>query len=133
MGDLRGLRRELDKLRGRVWNKGIVLEDGTVHRFDQGETSVELFTYASACICADADRRPRPEEVPEIINVVARAKDRRAALTEVNSHWQTGAPLTLAWLDLEALIERGEIVHVPLSWELPVVEAVEEEAGVADD
>lgn len=57
--------------------------------------------------------RPRPSEPPEILRMVVRAKNRRAALTQICPDWETSRPFT--GYDLHALAETGELVPVPFA------------------
>jgi hypothetical protein len=85
----------------------IELVDGSRHWFDPEDASKELFLYFTDSLGAVYHETPRPEP-PEILKAVARAKDRRRALELV---MQGSSFLSV---DVEALVERGELVPRPL-------------------
>jgi len=79
------------------------LRDGTRYYFDPQEAFKATFLFFTDSMRADHARKPRPEP-PEVLQAVADAKDRRTALDRVMNGY---AHLPL---DLDALVERGELV-----------------------
>ena len=84
----------------------IELEDGSHHYFDPEQTAIELFSYLTDCLHAQYEGRKR-KDPPEIIYAVAKAKDREAAFLQLRPGGRAG----LFPLEVDALIERGAIVH----------------------
>jgi hypothetical protein len=78
------------------------LEDGSRHYYDP--TSPELFLHICECL-RNHDEPERPEP-PELLQALARAKDRRAAFSQIFE----GGSVGLFPYEVEALVERGEIV-----------------------
>jgi hypothetical protein len=95
---LRNLKREM---RGNL--DSFVLEDGS--RFYYDPMGTELILHIFDCLHAQADGEPFPEP-PEVVKAIAWAKHREAALHQVGG----GADLGLFPYEVEALIERGEIL-----------------------
>jgi hypothetical protein len=102
-----GLKEKIGRLKrameGRV--DYIELDDGSRCFYEPGEVWSQLFKHGSDCLTADYRSEPRPEP-PEILEAVAKAKDRRSAgerLYGPNSYPFMG-------YDLESLVERGEFV-----------------------
>ncbi len=101
------LRGKLDRLqkamRGNL--EYFELADGGRHWYSPEAAVRELFSHSMDSLTADCRGEPRPGPPPLLVTV-ARAKDRRAALGAL--------PLTkYPWprpFDLEALVERGELV-----------------------
>ena len=85
------------------------LADGSRCWFHPEEAWVTLFRYWSESLRAVYHQTPRPEP-PEILEVVARARDRESAFRQIYAQ----APAPWCPLDVEALIERGELVPRPL-------------------
>jgi hypothetical protein len=79
------------------------LEDGSRFYFDP--MGVELFLHSMDCLRAQGTGEPFPEP-PEVVKAIARAKNREVAYHQVRS----GASWDLFPYDVEALVERGEIV-----------------------
>ena len=82
------------------------LREGSHYWFDPSNTYKELFLHASNSLRADYKGEPRPDP-PEILTALARAKDRKAALEGL---YPTGGSMLFSAYDLEALVERGELV-----------------------
>ena len=102
----------------------IELADGTTYRYNRDELWLELLKYRSASMRADYHRKVRPEP-PEIFVMLARARDRRSAVTRLWPDWEA-RPLFCA-LDIRALVERGELVPMAFA---PGYPPVAEEGGV---
>ena len=77
--------------------------------FDPQETGVVLFLYFMDSARTVYPGNPRPEP-PELLRAVAAAKDRREALSRICS----GGVVPSLPVDVEALVERGEFVPLPL-------------------
>jgi hypothetical protein len=91
--------------RGQV--ESFELADGS--RFYYEPQSSELFLHT--CECLRAHDKPERPEPPELVKAIARARDRRAAYEQVTD----GAGTFSAFpYDVEALVERGEIVPISL-------------------
>ena len=119
-----GMRRELARMREQVGGRSIMLNDGSRYRYNRAQTSVELFTHTAATIRAEYGGEPHPEP-PNILRAVAKARDRRAAITQLYPEWEAATPFTA--FDLEALADRGELV--PLAFP-PLDEPAERGGGV---
>jgi hypothetical protein len=89
-----------------------VLNDGTRYRYSRDEVPIELFKHASACMHADFEGQPRPAP-PEILQAVAWATDRRAAIGVLYPEWPTKQPLCA--YDLMVLVETGELIAKPFA------------------
>jgi hypothetical protein len=76
-------------------------EDGG--RFYYNPTDATLFVHAGACARAEYRGDPLPE-APPLLRAIAAAKDRRRALEEA------GSDFALGFYDVEALVDRGELV-----------------------
>jgi hypothetical protein len=87
----------------------IELVDGSRHWFDPEDASKVLFRYFTDTLGAVYHETPRPEP-PEILKAVASAADRERAFRRAYSQ----APAPWCPLDVEALVERGELVPRPL-------------------
>ena len=94
---LRCLKREL---RGSL--DSFVLEDGS--RYYHDPSNLELISHIFDCLHAQGAGEPFPEP-PEVVKAIARAKHREAALHQVAG----GGDLLFPY-EVEALLERGEIV-----------------------
>ena len=116
-----GMRRELARMRKRViGDDSILLYDGSRYRYDCTSVAMERFKHAAEAMQADYEGRPRPAEPPEILQAVARARNRRAALEKLYPEWETSRPFCA--YDLVALVETGELVPVPFADGVPVVD-----------
>ena len=99
---LRGQLRRLERdARGRL--DSFRLEDGTRHYYDP--MGAELFLHMCDCLRDQGDGEPFPGP-PEVVKAIARAKNREVAYHQVRG----GASWDLFPYDVEALVERGEIV-----------------------
>ena len=85
------------------------LREGGSYWFDPSNTYKELFLHAANSLRADYKGEPRPQP-PEILTALARAKDRKAALEGL---YPKGGCMPFCAYDLEALVERGELVARP--------------------
>src|SRR5215211_1277388 len=65
----------------------IELADGTTYRYNGDELWLELLKYKFSSMRADYQGVVRPEP-PEIFVMLARARDRRAAVTRVWPDWE---------------------------------------------
>lgn len=103
MGKLSKLRRLERVMRGQLVYFELV--DGSRFFYEPEAAFWELFLHGSNSLSADcrSERRPEP---PEILEAVVKARDRRSAVERLYA--QDPAPLTA--YDLEALVERGELV-----------------------
>ncbi len=90
-------------MRGRL--ASFELAEGSRHWFNPEYVHEEIFLHSADSMRADYKRRPRPEP-PEILRVIARARDRREAVETVF----TGNGAVFIAYDLEALVEHGELV-----------------------
>jgi hypothetical protein len=79
------------------------LADGSRYYFDPHESFSTTFRYFADSLRVEHKREPRPEP-PEVLQAVAEASDRGAALDRVMDNF-SHLPL-----DREALVERGELV-----------------------
>jgi len=124
------LKRRLDRIekaaRGHLTY--IELKDGSRHYFDREQTAIELFGYLIDCLHAQYEGCKR-KDPPEIIYAVAKARDREVASLQVFSRRRAG----LFPLDVDALIERGEIVHRSLVAGRDLDEPLNEPETQADD
>ncbi|MDP8952529.1 MAG: hypothetical protein M3N18_09865 [Actinomycetota bacterium] len=102
-----GLKSKLARLQKAVQGNlsCIELADGGRYWYEPAAAWAEVFGHTSGCLLADYRGEPRPEP-PEIVQAVARARDRRAAVGKLHA---SGTAPFLAF-DPEALIERGELV-----------------------
>ncbi len=83
----------------------IELSDGSRYWYDPEAVGIELFLYGVDCLRANsAAERPEP---PEMYQTLTRAGDRRAAFDRVHPD----GTWPLVPFDVEALVERGELVH----------------------
>jgi len=96
----------------------IELADGTTYRYNGDELWLELLKYWPFSLRADYEGVVRPEP-PEIFVMLARARDRRAAVTREFPDWEVN-PWICA-LDMRALVERGELVPLPFAPGFPPV------------
>ena len=103
-----GPRRRLQRLEKAAQGKlgYFELREGGRYWFDPDSAHVELFTHSMNSMRADYGGEPRPDP-PEIMRALARAKDRKAALAGL---YPTGESMRFSAYDLEALVERGELV-----------------------
>jgi hypothetical protein len=98
---LRALKREA---RGQV--ESFELEDGSRFYYDANEAAKELYLHFFECGCADSvAERPEP---PEVLRAVLRARDRRSAVEQLYAPQRY---FDIMPYDLDALRERGELVH----------------------
>ena len=105
MGNLKSRLRLIEKAaHGHL--ASIELEDGSHHYFDPEQTAIELFSYLSDCLHAQYEGRKR-KDPPAIIYAVAKARDRGAAFLQL----RPGGRVGLFPLEVDALVQRGEIVH----------------------
>lgn len=81
----------------------IELVDGSRYFYEPEQIWGQVFGHGSDCLTADYKSEPRPEP-PEILQAVARARDRRSAVERLYAPGST--PFTA--YDLEDLVERGE-------------------------
>jgi len=103
MGPRDKLRRLEAAVRGHL--ASFELEDGAHFYYER--QSGELFLHICDCL-RNHQEAERPER-PEIVKALARAKDRRAAYSEVfGTYWD------MLPYDEQALVERGEIVPISL-------------------
>ncbi|MBA3473391.1 MAG: hypothetical protein H0T57_09250 [Rubrobacter sp.] len=105
MGKLSKLRRLERVMRGNL--DYIELADGSRYFYEPEQVWSALFLHHSDCMRADHRSEPRPDP-PEILTAVAKARDRRSAVERLYAQEASPAPLTA--YDLEALVERGELV-----------------------
>jgi len=105
MGDLKRRLRLIEKA-AREQLAFIELEDGSRHYFDREQTAIELFSYLMDCLRAQYAGR-KMTDPPAIIYAVAKARDREAAFLQL----RPGGRVGLFPLELDALVQRGEIVH----------------------
>ena len=96
----------------------IELADGTTYRYNGDELWLELLKHAYSSIRADYHRKVRPEP-PEFFVMLARARDRRAAVTRVWPDWEIRPRFCV--FDLRALVERGELVPLAFAPGFPPV------------
>jgi hypothetical protein len=96
----------------------IELADGTRYRYNPSEVWRPMWEHAVASVEADYERKVRLE-APEILRMVCRAKNRRAALSRLYPEWETRPPF--CGFDLRALVERGELVPVAFALGYPPV------------
>src|SRR5215212_168897 len=102
MGIRDKLRRLERALRGQMGS--FELEDGSRHYYDPA--SPERFLHSMNCLRAQGRGETTFPEPPATILAITRAKDRRTALTEV---YPPGT-FDIFPYDIEALVERGELV-----------------------
>ena len=120
MGPRRRLRRLEKAVRGKLGY--FELREGGHYWFDPSKTFTELFLHAANSLRADYKGEPRPDS-PEILKALTHAKDRKAALEGL--YPKGGCKLFSAY-DLEALVERGELVPRPFVVGREVDERVED-------
>jgi hypothetical protein len=99
------LRRQIKRLEreARGGLASFLLEDGTRHYYNPA--GAELFLHMCDCLRAQGEGKPFPEP-PATIKAIARARNREVAYHQVRG----GASMDLFPYELDALIERGEIV-----------------------
>ncbi|HVF01093.1 MAG TPA: hypothetical protein VNA27_07110 [Rubrobacteraceae bacterium] len=102
-----GLKEKIGRLKRAVEGhvNYIELADGSRFFYEPEEVGPAVFKHGSRCLSADYRSEPRPDP-PEILEAVARARDRRAALEQL---YEPDAHLLIAY-EIEALVERGELV-----------------------
>lgn len=105
------LRREIRDLRQRAGGRSILLADGTLFRYSREETARELFIHTLDHLQSEINGDPR-KPPPPVMEAVARARDRHAAVSQLYPSWETDSPCTA--FDLQALVERGELRYLPL-------------------
>jgi len=127
VGDLKRRLRRIEKA-AREHLAYIELEDGSRHYFDPQQTFKELFGYLAECLRAQYAGRKR-KDPPEIIHAEAKAKDREAAFLQLFPRGRAA----FFPLDVDALIERGEIVHRSLVAGRELNEPLNEPETHADD
>ncbi len=103
MGKLSKLRRLERVMRGNLDH--IELIDGSRYYFEPEKVWSEVFLHGGDCLRADYESEQRPEP-PEILQAVAKAKDRRSA---VEGLYAPGSHPFMAY-EIEALVERGEFI-----------------------
>jgi hypothetical protein len=104
---LRDKLRTLEKaMRGTM--DSFVLRDGTRYYFDKNEAYGDAFMFFSDSLRSDHGGEARPEP-PEVLQAVANAEDREAALSLALGGWAHILPV-----DKDALIQRGELTPRPL-------------------
>ena len=110
MGSLRRSLGEVRKMRQRLSGGSIKipLEDGTSFQCPADAVGEELFMFFMNTLRALHAGEPRPEP-PELILAIASANDRAKAFRVAFSHGPPSLPI-----DVEALVERGELVARPL-------------------
>ena len=103
-----GPRRRLQRLEKAAQGKldYFELREGGRYWFDPSSAHIELFTHSMSSMRADYGGALRPDP-PEIMRALTRAKDRKAALEEL---YPTGESMRFSAYNLEALVERGELV-----------------------
>jgi hypothetical protein len=87
------------------------LQSGEKFYFGREEADTQLFTWGYDCACADTvEERPEP---PPVIEALTQARDRRRALGKVYPSFAGGHPadFVLIPFDIDAYLERGELVH----------------------
>ena len=99
-------------MREQVGGKFIVLKEGSRHRYNRDAVGIQLFIHASECMRADYDGRLRPD-VPEVLQMMTRARNRRAAVAQLYPEWSTKPPLCA--VDLVALVDDGELAAKPFA------------------
>jgi hypothetical protein len=102
-----GLREKLSRLQKAMESRVdyIELADGSRYFYEPGEVWSEVFKHGSDCLAADYRSEPRPYP-PEILQAVARAKDRRAAVERL---YAPGTHPFIAY-DTDVLVEGGAFV-----------------------
>jgi len=85
------------------------LQEGGRYWFDSCSAHIELFGHAMNLLIADYKGEPRPDP-PEILRALTRAKDRKAALEGL---YPSRGSMLFSVYDMEALVERGELVPRP--------------------
>jgi len=115
-----GLKRAVQKLEEAVQGnkKSFELADGTRYYYDPVEIFSTTFQYFMNVLRADHARLPRPE-APEIVQAMARAKNRRRVFRQVMQGFSFMAYEVMAYEE-EALVERGELIPKRLTTEGPV-------------
>jgi len=100
-----GLRDKLRRLErdAREDLASFILEDGSRYYFNP--VSGDCFLHAMDCLRAQGDCAPFPEP-PETLKAIAKARYRRAALSQLYPNGSFG----VSPYEVEALIERGELV-----------------------
>ena len=120
------IERRLAKLEAGRPKNGFTLVDGSRYVYDPDTVWKELFIpTVDETINCDYEGRPRPAP-PALLQALARAKDRRHAIAQIYPEWRYRPPM--CGYDLEALVESGVFVAVPLVKGYPVIEAPPEPA-----
>ncbi len=103
-----GVKAKLDRLQKAMRGNfaSFELRDGSTFWYDEDEEWPVLFTHGTDCMRADHRGEPRPDP-PEILQAVARAKNRRAAVAKL---YPPHSYPFMAY-DIEVLIERGVFEH----------------------
>jgi hypothetical protein len=115
MGIAGKLRRLQKAMRGNL--ETIEQCDGSTVYVDPERVFWDTFTYWGNCAQADYNREPRPEP-PPVLQAVANARDRRAALDKI----MQGA--THIPFDESTLVERGEFAPRQMAVGYPPVREV---------
>jgi hypothetical protein len=111
IGAIMGLRSFVKKLertaRGQL--ASFELADGTTYYYNEMEAKKRVFVHALDCTLNLGDAG---EDPPEILRMIARAKDRRAALKSFLPRQERGPIGTFNMFpyELEPFLERGEFV-----------------------
>jgi hypothetical protein len=84
--------------------ESFVLEDGSRHYYDPA--SAERFLHSMDCLRAQGEGETTFPEPPEMVKVIARARDRRAVLNQLYPPGFFG----VFPYEVEPLVERGELV-----------------------
>jgi hypothetical protein len=110
MGAKDKLRRLEDAARGQL--ERFELTDGSRFWFDREQAGITRFLWSLKCAEANCvAERPDP---PPIITALLEAKDRRTAFSKVYPESSSGQGFDIMPFDPDALIERGELVHVSM-------------------
>ncbi len=99
-----GLKGELQRLRAALRGSlsSFELAGGSKYWYSEEQAFEDLFMFGSECMKAGrVEDRPEP---PEIVQALARAKDRRAAFESLE-------PIPFFPYEDEPFVERGELVH----------------------
>jgi hypothetical protein len=102
-----GLKEKIGRLKrameGRV--DYIELVDGSRYFYEPEQIWGQVFGHGGDCLRADYKSEQRPEP-PEILQALARARDRRSAVERL---YAAGSHPFIAY-DMEALVERGALI-----------------------